>query len=178
MQIIIATENAGKIESAKRAFARYFENVYVEGIKISSDVNDQPVNEETKKGATNRLNNLKDYCKENNITADYYVSIETGIVDLYGTWFNMNIAAISDNTEKISYGISSSFPIPHKYINKIKEKSIGALFNELYGQDEKRHTSGGGIEGLSHKEITRLDLGESAFVMALTEWINKDLWSD
>lgn len=177
MKILIATENAGKIESAKRAFEKYFENVEVTGIKICSDVSEQPVNEETKKGATNRLLNLKKHCEEKKRKADYYVSIETGIVDLYGTWFNMNIAAISDNTNKISYGVSSSFPIPEKYIPMIKEKSIGYLFNELFGVDQERHTKGGGIEGLSHNQVSRIDLGESAFIMALTEWINES-WTD
>ncbi len=177
MRLMIATENAAKIESAKRAFSDYFENIEIIGVKIDSEVNEQPVNEETKLGATNRLNNLKKYCKENKINADYYLSIETGIIDLYGTYFNMNIAAISDNSEKISYGTSGAYPIPKKYIEIIKEKSLGTLFNEIYGNDETRHTKGGGIEALSHGKISRADLGTSAFIMALTEWIN-EVWSD
>ena len=40
---------------------KYFENVEIEGVSVSSDVPDQPVNEEIFKGAKNRVKNLKEY---------------------------------------------------------------------------------------------------------------------
>ena len=75
MKILIATKNPGKIEGAKRAFSKYFDDFEIIGIPVSSDVSDEPVNEEIYQGAKNRVNNLKKYAKENNIDIDYYISI-------------------------------------------------------------------------------------------------------
>ena len=79
MKILIATKNPGKIEGAKRAFANYFKDVNIEGIPVSSDVSEEPVNDELYNGSNNRVQNLKKYAKENNIDADYFIAIESGI---------------------------------------------------------------------------------------------------
>ena len=44
MKILMGTKNPGKIEGGKKAFEAYFENVEIEGISVSSDVSDKPVN--------------------------------------------------------------------------------------------------------------------------------------
>ena len=67
MKILIGTKNPGKIEGAKQAFERYFNNVNIEGVPVSSNVGDQPINEEIFQGAKNRVKNLKEYAKKNNI---------------------------------------------------------------------------------------------------------------
>ena len=36
MKILIGTKNIGKIEGAKQAFEKYFRNVEIEGIQVSS----------------------------------------------------------------------------------------------------------------------------------------------
>lgn len=46
MIVLMGTRNPGKIEGARQAFERYFDDVEVEGIAVASDVGDQPVNEE------------------------------------------------------------------------------------------------------------------------------------
>ena len=82
MKVLIATKNQGKIEGAKRALENYFNNVEIEGIPVNSDVPDQPVNKEIYIGAKNRVKNLKEYAKNNNIPADLFLGIESGINDL------------------------------------------------------------------------------------------------
>ena len=67
MKVIVATKNAGKIEGAKRALEKYFDNFEIKGIPASSDVSEQPVNEEIYLGAKNRVKNLKTYCKQNHV---------------------------------------------------------------------------------------------------------------
>lgn len=84
MKILIATKNKGKIEGARRALVRYFENVEIEGIAVNSDVSEQPVDKEIYLGARNRVNNLKRYALKNNLEADLYLAIETGISNLMG----------------------------------------------------------------------------------------------
>lgn len=70
MKILIATKNQGKIEGAKRALLKYFDNIEIEGIPVESDVSEQPVNDEIYIGAKNRVKNLKKYAQENGIEAD------------------------------------------------------------------------------------------------------------
>ena len=40
MKILIWTKNPGKIEGAKQAFEKYFNNVEIEGIPVKSNVGD------------------------------------------------------------------------------------------------------------------------------------------
>ena len=47
--------------------------------------------------------------------------------------------------------------------------------NKIFEEDEERHNKGGGIQLLTHDKISRIDLTEMAFIMALTEYIN-DSW--
>ena len=42
----MGTTNPGKIEGARQAFEKYFDNVEIEGISVSSNVGEQPINEE------------------------------------------------------------------------------------------------------------------------------------
>ena len=76
MKVLIGTKNQGKIEGAKRALAKYFENIDITGIPVKSEVGEQPINDEIYNGAKNRVKNLKEYAKENKIEADLYLSIE------------------------------------------------------------------------------------------------------
>ena len=67
MKILIGTKNQGKIEGAKQAFEKFYTNVEMIGIPVDSDVSDEPVNDEIYQGASNRVNNLIKYAKENNL---------------------------------------------------------------------------------------------------------------
>ena len=42
MKVLIGTSNPGKIQGAKEAFEKYFENVEIEGISVDSEVGVQP----------------------------------------------------------------------------------------------------------------------------------------
>ena len=55
MKILMGTKNPGKIEGARQAFEKYFDNIEIEGIPVSSNVGDQPINEEIFQGAKNRV---------------------------------------------------------------------------------------------------------------------------
>lgn len=45
-------------------------------------------------GAKNRVKNLKEYAKNNNIKADYFVSSEAGITNLLGEWIDINFVVV------------------------------------------------------------------------------------
>ncbi|MGE5456535.1 MAG: inosine/xanthosine triphosphatase [Ignavibacteriales bacterium] len=177
MKVIVATKNPGKVEGAKKAFSNYFENLEVIGIPASSNVSDEPVNEEIYVGAKNRVKNLKKHCLENNIEGDMFVSIESGITNQLGRWMIVNIAVIEDKANFESYGISPGFPVPEKYVNDIIKEELGTVMDRIFCAEDLR-SNHGGIALLTHDVISRIDLTESAFVMALTKYINGNTWSD
>ena len=76
MKILIGTKNPGKIQGAKEALEKYFDDIDIQGIPVSSDVSEEPVNHEIYEGARNRVDNLIKYAKENNIDARYFLGIE------------------------------------------------------------------------------------------------------
>ncbi len=174
MKVLIATKNKGKIEGAKKALSNYFDNIEIEGIPVESDVSEQPVNDEIYKGAKNRVKNLKKYAQKNNIEADLFLSIESGITNLLGRWMITNIAVIEDKTDFESYGTSPSFPVPDKLVKDIIDTDLSQVMNKIFTKDDERHNKGGGIQLLTHDKISRIDLTEMAFIMALTKYINKN----
>ncbi len=175
MKILMGTKNPGKIEGAKQAFEKYFTNVEIEGISVSSDVGNQPVNEEILQGAKNRVKNLRKYAKENNIDADYYISSEAGITNLLGEWIDFNAAVIENKEGFQSVGMSQGFQIPEKYIKDILETELGKVMDSIF-KGKELSKGKGGISYLTHDEISRIDLTRDAFIMALISHTNGELW--
>ena len=175
MKILIGTKNPGKIEGAKQAFEKYFDNVEIEGISVDSEVGDQPFNEEILQGAKNRVKNLKKYAKENKLDIDFYVSSEAGITNSLGEWIDINCVVIEDSKGFQSVGTSQGFPIPDKYIDEIKETELGKVMDKIFdGKDLGKGK--GGISFLTKDKVSRIDLTRNAFIMALTKHINGEIW--
>ena len=171
----MGTKNPGKIEGARQAFAKYFDNIEIEGIAVESNVGAQPVNEEILQGAKNRIKNLKEYANNNNIKADFYIASEAGITNLLGEWIDINAVIIEDSKGFQSIGTSQGFPIPDKYIEEIKQTELGKVMDRLF-RGKELGKGKGGISFLTKDEITRIDLTRNAFIMALTRFINEDIW--
>lgn len=175
MKIFIATKNNTKIFGAKNAFEKFFENIEIEGFSVPSDVSEQPIDDETLVGAKNRVKNLKIYTEKNDISADFYIAIESGMANICGSYFIVNIAVIEDKLGNQSIGFGPAFPVPENKVEKIKEIGLGDVMNELFNEKEL-HSRGGGIQLLTHGVVSRIDLTELAFEMALTKFINGELW--
>ena len=177
MKVLIGTANPGKIEGARQAFEKFFDDVEIEGVKVSSEVPDEPVDDQIYQGAKNRVENLIKYDKENNVNADFYIGIESGITNKLGKWMIIQIAYIKDKNGKEGFGTSSGFPVPEKYVQEIIDTDLGQLMDKLYNGDGLKNEKGG-IAYLTKDVITRYDFTREAFIMALTVFINGDKWSD
>ncbi len=175
MKILIASKNPSKIRGAQLAFEKYFSDVEIIGVAVSSEVSDEPVNEDIYIGAKNRVSNLKRYAKENNILPDFYISIESGITNRLGKWMIVNIAVVEDNKGFQSTASSAGFPVPDRYVDEIISTDLGKVMDRIFNESELR-LGKGGISLLSHDVISRYDLTEQAFIMALTQHINNDIW--
>ena len=177
MKVLIGTKNPGKIEGAKQALANYYKDVEVVGVKVSSDVSEQPVGLETFQGAMNRVGNLVKYAKENNISADLFMAIESGMTSELGFWAITNIAVIKNSKGEVGVGSSASFPVPNRYVEEIKNETLGAVMDRIFNESDLRSTTGG-IGLLTQDVVTRIDLTAEAFLMALTPFINEKVWKD
>ena len=177
MKVLIATKNPGKIEGARRALKHYYKDVEVVGISAPSNVSEQPVGIETFEGAMNRVNNLMAHAKQNHISADLFMAVESGLTSELGFWAISNIAVIKNNKGETSYGASSSFPVPTKYVEDIKTETLGTVMDRIFSETDLR-SSTGGIGILTQDVMTRIDLTTEAFLMALTPFINEKTWKD
>lgn len=177
MKVLIGTNNQGKVEGAKQAFEKFYKDVKVEGTSVSSDVSDEPVNDEIYMGASNRVNNLIKYSKENNIDVDFYVGVESGITNQLGKWCIIQIAVVKDKSGYESFGTGPAFPVPEKYVDEIINTDLGILMDKIFEGNGLKNEKGG-IAHLTNDVITRYDLTREAIIMALTEFINGDIWKD
>ena len=175
MKVIVASTNPGKIEGAKIAFAEYFDEFEIEGIKVSSDVSEEPVNEEIYQGASNRVKNVRKVAEEKGKDAEFYVGIESGITNKLGEWTILNVAVIEDKTGFKSWGVSAGFPVPQKYVEEIINTDLGKVMDKIFNETELRKGKGG-INLLTKGKITRIDQTKQAFIMALTQFINGGTW--
>mgnify|MGYP000612820295 CR=1 FL=1 len=115
MKVLIGTNNKGKVEGAKQAFEKFYENVEVVGISVDSGVSDEPMNDEIYQGVSNRVNNLIKYAEDNNVEADFFIGVESGITNKFGKWCIIQIAVIKDKNGYESFGTGPAFPVPDKY---------------------------------------------------------------
>lgn len=176
MKVLIGTKNPGKIQGAKEALENYFENFEIEGISVSSNVGEEPVNNEIYEGARNRVDNLMKYAEDNNIDAEYFLGVESGITNLLGKWIIVNIAVIKDKNGYESWGTSPAFPVPDRYVEEIISTDLGKVMDKIFQENDLR-SGKGGISFLTNGVISRIDQTKEAFVMALTQHIN-EVWND
>ena len=118
MKVLMGTKNPGKIEGAKQAFEKYFDEVEVQGIAVESEVSNQPFDADIVKGAKNRVKNLKKYAMENELEVDYFVASEAGITSWFGNWIDFNVAVVENAGGFQSVGISQGFPVPESELRK------------------------------------------------------------
>lgn len=177
MKVLIGTRNQGKIEGAKQAFEKFYEDLEIIGVPVDSEVGDEPVNDEIYQGARNRVNNLIKHAKEKNIDADFFIGVESGITNKLGKWCIIQIAVIKDKNGYESFGTGPAFPVPEKYVEEIIKTDLGIVMDKIYKGNGLKNGKGG-IAHLTNNEITRYDLTRESFIMALTQFINGDVWKD
>ena len=174
IKILIGTKNKGKIEGAKLAFERYFSDFEIISENIPSNVNDQPLNEEIISGARNRIKGLKDLKMKD---IDFYISSEAGLINIGKTWININIGVIEDPNGYESIGTSQGFMIPDNKVEKVKQKSLGVVMDEIFNAEGLSKLKGG-INLLTMGEVSRIQLVRDSFILALVPFLkqNEKLW--
>lgn len=161
MKILIASKSKIKIEGISDSFRKFFpkEEIIVESVEAESEVSSQPINNDVFKGAKNRLENAK----KSEIQYDYIVSCESGLLEQFGNWFNMQIVLIENDEGIQAWANSAGFQIPDKYIPQILETSLKEVFDNIF-------ECNGGISLLSNGISSRKKLILDATIMALSKF--------
>jgi len=139
--VMVSTESVLKHRALSRGLRRAGIRVRIEGIKVDSSVNEQPVSiEETYKGALGRQENLHKLVKNRN-DIDYIVSIESGYHTVHKdhSSFGCSVVVIEkpDGVKKIGIDLDVEFPrfmtdkVPSIY------PDIGVLAQQEYGAKDK-----------------------------------------
>jgi len=176
IKVLCGSTNPVKIEAVKLAFQKYFSQVEVKGIKVSSEVPEQPVGKETFTGARNRAIKLRDLNLKQNLNADFFVGIEGGISNDYGFWFAFGGMCIIDIEGREAYGTSPQFQLPVSIVNKLLEGvELGTVMDDL--QNKKNTKQKHGAIGYFSKGImNRKELYVSGLVAAIVPLLNKELY--
>ena len=125
MRVGIATDSTEKIKGIKSAFSRIYkiEENEIEFFhqKVDSGVSEQPFNEETYKGALNRVNTLIEKSEK----ADFFISCEAGIEEFFGKYLNVQVICIFDSkNQRYLWGKSSGWQIPYEDIESIRNSNL------------------------------------------------------
>ena len=128
----------------KKVISQLFngEDIIVEGYNAVSQVPDTPYDKQTFDGARNRALDSKSHIGG----SDYYIGLESGLIERYGHMYEEAWAAIISKDDKEYYGYSSGLKVPDYILKKmdelkmehcdvmtIIEKEFGNLPNDTWG---------------------------------------------
>lgn len=170
--VVIASTNPVKVAVAERAFTAVFPGELFDFVPVKSDsgVPDQPFENETRKGAQNRLA----YVRKSNPEADYWISQEGGLCKEGDRIFNRAWIAVCDKSGFTAEASTSNFYLPKKVIGYIQEgMDLGQADDKFFGIEN----SGQGIGGVGHLTdglINRTEYYLPAAIIALSEIKHQD----
>jgi inosine/xanthosine triphosphatase len=172
--VAVGSANPAKKKGVLLAFSRTFGGVRLRQVDTTSLVRTQPMSlEETIEGAQERAMFALEFARP-----DYGVGVEAGLFAMGKGWpghyLNLQIAAVVDFSGHLSFGCSSGFPIPEKFVSRLKQnrKELDHYAHELTGA-KKVHEEHGIIYHLSGKRLSRVEMTEQCVSMALIPWLNK-----
>jgi inosine/xanthosine triphosphatase len=170
-KVLIASKNPVKINATQKAFEDVFTDRFeFEGISADSLVSDQPMsNDETLKGAINRLQNIQ------HLEADYLVSIEGG-VDLLDSNYEAFAWIVISDKQKIGKAKTATFPLTLKISNLIKEGyELGDADDMVFKRSNSKQKNGA-VGILTDNLINRTDYYAHAIILALIPFRNSKLY--
>lgn len=162
MKVVVGTKNPDKIKITINALTKLHQNVDVKGIKVNSEITDQPLNKETtQNGAVNRAKNAK----KANPDADFWIGLEGGLHD-YGEGYHLvTFACLIDKSGKEFIGEGEEIHLPEEVSKRVKNGEwFGHVIRE-YAKDYEIDTN----------LITRLDPFTRAVQCAYVEYLKDSL---
>jgi inosine/xanthosine triphosphatase len=176
MIILVGSKNPVKLKAVEEAFSLYFDSIDVVGLQIESGVPDQPIDDETFKGAENRAKELQKLNDVENFNADFFIGIEGGIQQTYNKWFAFGCMCIIHKSGKTSFGTSAHFELPDIVTKQLLErKELGHVMDEIM-QQENTKQKGGAISYFTNGKMSRKELYISGIISALVPFQHKQMY--
>ena len=173
-QIVVASKNPVKIEAARIGFARVFPEIEINMLAVSvpSGVSDQPMtDEETLKGAQNRVNTARDVCPD----ADYWAGIEGGI-NLVGGGMTAFAWVVVQGRDQYGMARTGGFFLPNSIVDLIHNGVELGVADDIVFNRSGSKTGNGAIGILTNDLIDRTELYSPAVIMALIPFMNPALY--
>ena len=171
-KVIVASENPVKIEAAKRTFAKVLPGEEFEfiGVKSESGVPDQPMNEQTRQGAENRLAFIRAQYPQ----ADYWMSQEGGTFEEGDKLYNRAWIMVCDKDGFVGESSTSHFYLPTEMVGHIRSGlEMGHAGDKFFNTQNIKHSSGV-VGELTNGIYSRAEYYEQAGVIALSSVLHKD----
>lgn len=130
MKIVLASTSKVKEEACKKAFAA-IAGVEIICVKAPSGVNEQPVDDETLRGAFNRIAFARNAVPD----ADLYVSIENGIFNENGAFVDRAVVTIAKKGEEPVVFYSDGVAFPKACVEEARKRgfettTVGRIMEE------------------------------------------------
>lgn len=170
--VVIASNNPVKVNVAKRAFSAVFPGDVFDfvGVKSDSGVPDQPIGEETRKGAQNRLA----FVRNKNPDADFWISQEGGLFWEGERLSNRAWIAVCDKSGFIAEASTSNFALPKEIARYVQEGlELGDANDKFFGSVNSKQGMGA-IGHLTDGLIDRTEYYLQAAIIALSEVKHQD----
>lgn len=175
-RVVIASANPVKINAALGGLQQMFPQMELveRPVEVPSGVADQPMSdEETLRGAKNRVTNASAACPE----ADFWIGIEGGVENLDGglVAFAWVVVRSGDRVGKARSGAFFLPPAVQELINGGVE--LGTADDIVFGRTNSKQ-AGGAIGLLTDNVVDRRQLYEQAVVLALVPFRNEKLYRE
>lgn len=169
MNIIIGTTSKSKINALKKSLKNLnIENYNIIPVKAESKVRENPINEETKIGAQNRNNFIKEYCKTNNIDYDLLISIEAGYTKKNEDYY-IDSFACAEYKNQTYFSQSPRIKITKNIFNYVYEQNpLHVLINKILNTEY----IDGFIGFLTKDKIKRADIESYSISQAIGKCFN------
>jgi inosine/xanthosine triphosphatase len=182
LTIAVASKNPVKNNAAKKAFELVFQcDIQVLSVDAASGVADQPMSyQETHLGAQNRTEYLVEQAQAGSLQAaafqaDYFIAYEGG-VDVFEDGPKTFAIVCISNGEDTIFGQSAMLPLPLSVYEKLLEGTeLGDAMDALFDTVNIKQ-KGGAIGQLTNGIETRESVYTSATILALSRFVNKDLF--
>lgn len=122
MKIVIGTKSIKKRNSLEKVLDTFFKKgtILLEDFEAESQVSETPWDKETFDGARNRAL----HCKKEVYGGDYYIGLESGLVERYGHIFEEAWCCVITSDEKEYYGYSSGLKVPDFILHKMDDLKL------------------------------------------------------
>ncbi len=171
-KVVVASMNPVKIEVAKRSFAAVFPDERFEfiGVRSESGVSEQPMEEETRQGAENRLRHIKKIRPD----ADFWISQEGGLRRERGRIYEQASIMVGDRTDFVAESSTAKFYLSEQMAKYIEEgMELGTAADEFFKSVNSKQGIGA-IGHLTDGVIDRTSYYLQAAIIALSELKHKE----